>query len=104
MVDSTSTKNLVKQDIINAQDSSRVDNAADKWWSNMLAVIKLRQKGKTMVSKLPLGVFRHMLEYKIPKSWRYSQPFMVIKGKQDRNFPVIDKLNYNNFLVAVNEL
>jgi hypothetical protein len=64
MVDSTSTLNLVKQDIVTAeQDYSRIDSAADKWWSDMLAVVKLRQKGKTMVSKLPSGVFRHMLEY-----------------------------------------
>ncbi len=104
MVDNTSTKNLAEQDINTAQANSRIDNAADKWWSNMLAVIKLRQKGKTMVSKLPLGVFRHMLEYQIPKSWRYSQPYMLIKGKQDRHFPAIEKFNNNNFLVAVNEL
>ena len=61
----TSTKNLVKQDIVTTaeQDYSRIDSAADKWWSDMLAVVKLREKGKTMVSKLPSGVFRHMLEY-----------------------------------------
>jgi len=64
MVESTSTQNLVRQDIITAKlDNSHIREAADVWWSNMLAVVELRQKGSTMVSKLPGGVFRHMLDY-----------------------------------------
>ena len=65
----------------------------------MLAVVKLRQKGTTMVSKLPSGVFRHMLEYKYPKVlyYRYSDPYMPLEDrKQDRHFPSIEKLDYNN--------
>ncbi len=71
----------------------------------MLAVVKLRQKGTTKLSKLPRGVFRHMLEYKFPNEliWRYSDPYEPIQGQQDRHFPAIDKLSYNNYLVAVNE-
>ena len=55
----------------------------------MLAVVKLREKGTTMVSKLPGGVFRHMLEYKFPNEllYRYSEPYVPIKYKQDRKFP-----------------
>ena len=55
----------------------------------MLAVVKLRQKGTTMVSKLPGGVFRHMLEYKFPKVlfYRYSTPYVPIVGAQDKKFP-----------------
>jgi hypothetical protein len=77
MVDSTYTQNLVKHDIVMHEDRIRIDSAADKWWSNMLAVVKLREKGTTMVSKLPRGVFRHMLEYKFPKVllYRYSKPY-----------------------------
>ena len=106
MVDSTSTPNFFWQDIITADDRSRINRAADKWWSNMLAVVKLREKGTTMVSKLPSGVFRHMLEYKFPNQlyYRLSNPYKPIKEKQDRHFPAIDKLDYNNYLVAVNEL
>jgi len=64
MVESTSTQNLVKQDIVTDKlDNSLIVEATDVWWSNMLAVVELRQKGSTMVSKLPGGVFRHMLEY-----------------------------------------
>jgi len=64
MVESNSTQNLVKQDFVIAkQDNFPVNEAADVWWSNMLAVVELRQKGSTMVSKLPSGVFRYMLEY-----------------------------------------
>ncbi len=73
----------------------------------MLAAVKLRQKGTTMVSKLPGGVFRHMLEYKFPKVlfYRYSEPLGGrIKGKQHRHFPAIENLNYDNYLVAVKEL
>ncbi len=64
----------------------------------MLAAVKLRQKGTTMVSKLPRGVFRHMLEYKYPNefSFRYSDPYMPLEGQQDRHFPSIEKLDYNN--------
>jgi len=65
-----STQNLVKQDILVKQDyviakedEFHIRDAADVWWSNMLAVVELRQKGSTMVSRLPGGVFRHMLEY-----------------------------------------
>jgi hypothetical protein len=29
---------------------------------------------------------------------------MPLEGKQDRHFPAPDKLYYNNYLVAVNEL
>ena len=27
-----------------------------------------------------------------------------IKGQQDRHFPAIDKLDFNNYLVAINEI
>ncbi len=73
----------------------------------MLAVVKLRQKGRTKVSKLPSGVFRHMLEYKFPNkfSFRYSEPCGgFIKNRQDRHFPAVEKLSLNNYLVAVNEM
>ncbi len=72
----------------------------------MLVVVKLRHKGTTMVSKLPSGVFRHMLEYAAPAlRLRYSEPLGGrIKGKQHRHFPAIENLNYDNYLVAVKEL
>ena len=71
----------------------------------MLAVVKLRQKGTTMVSKLPSGVFRHMLEYKIPTElrYRYSEPYRPISRAQDRKFPAIDKLSYNNYMVGIED-
>ena len=59
-----------------------------------------------MVSKLPSGVFRCVLEYQFPKffTWRYSDPYMPIQGhQQDKHFPAIDNLDYNNYLVAINE-
>ncbi len=106
MVDSTSTQNLVNQEIVTAENRIRINSTANKWWSNMLAVVKLREKGTTKVSKLPRGVFRHMLEYKIPNefSYRYSNPTKPIERHQDKHFPSIEKLNYNNYLVAVNKL
>ena len=71
----------------------------------MLAVVKLRQKGTTMVSKLPSGVFRHMLEYKIPTELRYrcSEPYRPISKAQDRKFPAIDKLSYDNYMVGIED-
>ncbi len=72
----------------------------------MQAVVKLRQKGTTMVSKLPRGVFRHMLEYKFPNEHllRISESCAQIYEHHDRQFPATDKLNYYNYLVAVNEM
>ncbi len=104
MVDD-STQILVNQDIVfDEQDNSHVDIAAEIWWSNMLAVVKLRQKGTTMLSKLQRGVFRHMLEYKFPKQlyYRYCDPYDPIEWEQYNHFPDIEKLSYDNYLVAVN--
>ena len=58
-----------------------------------------------MVSKLPSGVFRHMLEYKFPKVliFRYSKPVVPIKYPQDRKFPATDKLDYNNYMVGIED-
>ena len=45
------------------------------FFSNMMSMLKLRQKGVTKVTKLPSGVFRKILEYHIPKElllYRYS--------------------------------
>ncbi len=106
MVDPTSTKNSDNQDIFAATENHTCANsAADKWWKNMLAVVKLRQKGTTMVSKLPSGVFRHMLEYEFPNEliWRCSQPYIEINCQHDRHFPASDKLSYDNYLVSINE-
>ena len=66
----------------------------------------LRNKGATKLSKLPQGVFRCLLEYQLDSLfWRYSEPYMPIRpGKQNRHFPAIEKLNYNNELVALNEI
>ncbi len=71
----------------------------------MLALVKLRQKGTTMVSKLPSGVFRHMLEYKIPNelSFRYSKPYAPISEAQDRHFPAIQKLSYDNYIMGIED-
>jgi len=33
-----------------------------------------------------------------------SDPYLPIKEKQDKHFPSIDKLDYNNWLVAFNEI
>ena len=84
----------------------QLDSAAEIWMSDILALIKLREKGATKVSKLPKGVFRCIIEYQFPieLSWRYSDPYMPINEKQDRHFPTIDKLDYRNYLVAINEV
>ena len=73
----------------------------------MLAVVKLRQKGTTKVSKLPSGVFRHMLEYKYPNEllWRRSERHGPIDEEQQyKRFPAKNKFSYDNYLVAVNKL
>ncbi len=80
MVETTSTSNKITN--VAAEDHIRFARAADVWWGNMLAVIKLRQKGATKVSMLPNGVFRYMLEYKFPNEllYRLSDPYKPIKN------------------------
>ena len=58
-----------------------------------------------MVSKLPSGVFRHLLEYEFPNefSFRYSKPYVPISKEQDRKFPQTDKLDYNNYMVGIED-
>ncbi len=72
--------------------------------SNIDALIKLRKKGTTMVSELPRGVFRYVLDYQFPNElcYRYSDPTGPIKNRQERHFPAIEKLSYDNYLVAIN--
>ena len=104
MVDSTSTLNQITQDIIADENRIRINRAKDMWMSNIKALIKLRQKGATKVSNLPKDVFRCILEYQFPNElcWRYSEPNEPIKDEQDRHFPAIENLNYENYLVAIN--
>ena len=108
MVETTSDRNLVNQDNVTVQDKARMNSAAEIWWSNMLAVIKLRQKGTTMVSKLPSGVFRHVLEYKIPNEFKYRysnlpRPIKSDKHMRDRHFPAVEKLSYHNYLKLISD-
>ena len=57
------------------------------------------------MSKLPRGVFRCVLEYQFPKLFvRYSDPYLPIEYQQDKHFPAINKLDFNNYLVAINEI
>ncbi len=58
-----------------------------------------------MVSQLSKGVFRCILEYQYPNEllWRYSDPYAPIEEEQNRHFPSLEKLSYNNYLVAINE-
>ncbi len=53
MVDTNSRANMANKDIVTDEDRIRINSAAEIWWCNMLAVVKLRQKGATKVSKLP---------------------------------------------------
>ena len=104
MVDSTAdiaTANTDAPDLIR-MDQSHI--AAEVWSINILALIKLRSRGTTKVTKLPSGVFRCILEYQFPNLlWRYSDPYLPIKKQHDRHFPTIDKLDYENYIVAVTE-
>ena len=37
-------------------------------------------------------------------TYRLVDPYMPIKKQQNRHFPAIDKLDYENYLVAINEI
>jgi hypothetical protein len=66
MVESTA-KSIVTANIEAPEDFVRMDNvdiyACDVWYNNIMALIKLRKKGTTKLSKLAKGVFRCVLEY-----------------------------------------
>ena len=82
----------------------KLDSAVDLYFGNILAVIKLHKN--KILAKISNGVFRCILEYQFPKVlfWRYSDPFGRTWEEQDKHFPTIDKLDYDNYLVAVNEI
>ena len=106
MVDRTSPLNLRTHDIHIVKDlTTRTQSFAKTWMSNIDALIKLRKKGTNVVSKLPRGVFRYVLDYQFPNElcYRYSDPTGQIKNRQERHFLAIEKLSYDNYLVAVNQ-
>ncbi len=68
MVDTTSKETMLTQDIKTAQHirMDRLTSAAEIWMNNILAAIKLRQKGATKLSILLFGVFRCIFERLFP--------------------------------------
>ena len=107
MVDTTQTQNMLAIAAADHQiGMDQSNNTADKWMSNIKALIKLRQRGATKVSELPSGVFRCILEYNFPNEllWRYSGAYLPYVGQQDRHFPAIEKLDFYNYLVAIDEI
>ena len=60
--------------------------------------MKLRKNNASKLGKVPQGVFRSILEYQAPNELcvRYSEPCEPIEGQQDRHFPAIKKLDYEN--------
>ncbi len=104
MVDPTTDFATEAPEIIHMDE---LDRLAEINYGKVLAVIKLWQRGATKLRKLPKDVFRCILERQISMRllWRYSDPYMSINGRQlDRHFPDINKLCYDNYLVAVNEI
>ena len=119
MVDTTASLTNPTKSMLAAQDrKNQLDSSVAHLYSNMMSLIKLRQKGTTMVSMLPKDVFRYVLEYQSPNelSWRYSAyfgnymeeetSFELYQEKRfiknaDKHFPDIDKLDYENYLVEI---
>ena len=106
MINTTSSENALAQDNVVDIDHIRMvklDSAAANSHSGIMSLIKLRQKGAYKVSKLPRDVFRCILEYQMPKvlCWRYSEPYVPILYLQNKHFPTIDKLDYENYVVAL---
>ncbi len=104
MVD-TSSSDIVPTDIVTLSVDKFI-SAAKIFYIQAMTLIKLRKNYATKVSKLPSGVFRCILEYQFPMffTWRYSEACMPILQKQEIHFPAIDKLDFNNYLVALNEI
>ncbi len=99
MVDSITNVENANTEAPDFTRMDQLDRAAEIFLNNIMALIKLRKKGATKASILPRDIFRCILEYQFPKvlCWRYSDPFGgLIDGKQDRHFPAIDKLDFNN--------
>ena len=66
--------------------------------------MKLRQNNASKLSEIPKDVFRCILEYQSNElGCRVSKLYYPIKGRQqDRHFPAFEKLDYDNYLVAIN--
>ncbi len=97
MICTNSTENALAQDIT-GKDYARMDQLdsfSTQFYGNTMCLIMLRQKGTTMVSKLPSGVFRRILEYQAPKvmCWRYSDPF-ELSEEEDNLEDQFDELLY----------
>ena len=70
MVDSTTSIDLAisNTNAPNYIDIDDIGSTVAIFYRNMFALIKLREKGTTKLSKLPSGVFRCPLEYCSPTS------------------------------------
>ena len=64
---------------------------SEQHYQDAMAVMKLRQRGATKVSKLPGGVFRHMLEYVEPNiAVKSNEEDQAKKGGQQNDLGLID--------------
>ena len=84
-----------------------MESASDHYYGNVMAVIKLRQNKR--LRNVSNGVFRCILDYQLPKVFtkRLSDPYAPIEVhevQQVRHFPSNDELDYDNYLVSVNEI
>ena len=55
----------------------------NQYYQDTMALMKLRKQGATKVSKLPGGVFRHMLEYVEPSTTQPSITNMGVHGNRE---------------------
>jgi hypothetical protein len=37
-------------------------------------------------------------------TYRLADPYLPVEKEQDRHFPAIDKLNYDNYLISINQI
>ena len=104
MVDTTKSEVLAPQVSV-ALRMDNLDSSVAISYHQIVSAIKLRENYASRLSKLPSGVFRCILEYQIPTVlllYRYSDPYVPMIGHQERHFPARkNKLDYNNYLVAI---
>ena len=96
MVDSTSEKvsfNFETPDYISMDEP---ETAADTYFSNMFALIKLREQGVSWVCMVPQGVFRCILEYCKPAKLKRVSVHYKFNPRWPTNYTWPKQVSYQN--------
>ncbi len=100
MVDSTNAMVIAKTDAPQIIPTDQINIFVAAYYENYLALMKLRQRGETRVSKITKGPFRCILEYLQPVFIRVTDH--DYKRQTSLNFSWPKEISYHNPVGAIN--